>query len=126
MTAPLDIVDIHTHLWPPAWGPGGKYAKPASGFAPEIYRRITTPQALVDEFEVAGVSLAIVTATIESLFGAEGPVDPPLFRRPTTGLPLSRTTVSRWPASPSPTHSAVRPVHAKRSGRSANLDCRAS
>lgn len=76
MTAPLDIVDIHTHLWPPAWGPGGKYAKPASGFAPEIYRRITTPQALVDEFEVAGVSLAIVTATIESLFGAEGPVDP--------------------------------------------------
>ncbi len=76
MTAPLDIVDIHTHLWPPAWGPGGKYAKPASGFAPEIYRRITTPQALVDEFEAAGVSLAIVTATIESLFGAEGPVDP--------------------------------------------------
>lgn len=76
MTAPLDIVDIHTHLWPPAWGPGGKYAKPASGFAPEIYRRITTPQALVDEFEAAGVSLAIVTATIESLFGAAGPVDP--------------------------------------------------
>lgn len=75
MTAPLDIVDIHTHLWPPAWGPGGKYAKPASGFAPDIYRKITTPQALVDEFETAGVSLAIVTATIESLFGAEGPVD---------------------------------------------------
>jgi len=75
MTAPLDIVDIHTHLWPPAWGPGGKYAKPASGFAPDIYRKITTPQALVDEFNAAGVSLAIVTATIESLFGAEGPVD---------------------------------------------------
>ncbi|MFB9952390.1 amidohydrolase family protein [Rhizobium puerariae] len=76
MTAPLDIVDIHTHLWPPAWGPGGKYARPASGFAPEIYRKITTPEALVEEFEAAGVSLAIVTATIESLFGAEGPVDP--------------------------------------------------
>ncbi|MBB6219440.1 amidohydrolase family protein [Rhizobium leguminosarum] len=75
MTAPLDIVDIHTHLWPPAWGPGGKYAKPASNFAPEIYRKITTPQALVDEFQSAGVSLAVVTATIESLFGAEGPVD---------------------------------------------------
>ena len=75
MTAPLDIVDIHTHLWPPAWGPGGKYAKPASGFAPDIYRKITTPQALVDEFDAAGVSLAIVTATIESLFGAEGSVD---------------------------------------------------
>lgn len=75
MTEPLDTVDIHTHLWPPAWGPGGKYAKPASGFAPEIYRKITTPQALVDEFKAAGVSLAVVTATIESLFGAEGPVD---------------------------------------------------
>ncbi|MEZ2129684.1 MULTISPECIES: amidohydrolase family protein [unclassified Sinorhizobium] len=80
MTAPLDIVDIHTHLWPPNWGPGGKYAKPASGFAPEIYRKITTPQALVDEFQSAGVSLAIVTATIESLFGVEGPVDPVAVR----------------------------------------------
>lgn len=75
MTAPLDIVDIHTHLWPPAWGPGGRYAKPASGFAPEIYRKITTPEALVDEFEAAGISLAVVTATIESLSGAEGPID---------------------------------------------------
>ncbi len=69
---PLDIIDIHTHLWPPAWGPGGKYAKPASGFAPEIYRKITTPEALVEEFKAAGISLAVVTATIESLFGAEG------------------------------------------------------
>ncbi|MET0438047.1 MAG: amidohydrolase family protein [Devosia sp.] len=75
MSAPLDIVDIHTHLWPPAWGPGGKFAKPAGGFSPEIYRKITTPSALVDEFKSAGVSLAVVTATIESLFGAEGPVD---------------------------------------------------
>ncbi|MDB5528437.1 MAG: 2-amino-3-carboxymuconate-6-semialdehyde decarboxylase [Devosia sp.] len=75
MSAPLDIVDVHMHLWPPAWGPGGKYAKPAGSFAPEIYRKITTPAALVDEFKAAGVSLAVVTATIESLFGAEGPVD---------------------------------------------------
>lgn len=75
MSAPLDIVDIHTHLWPPAWGPGGKYAKPAGSFSPEIYRKITTPSALIDEFRAAGVSLAVVTATIESLFGAEGPVD---------------------------------------------------
>ncbi|WP_105420487.1 MULTISPECIES: amidohydrolase family protein [Neorhizobium] len=80
MTTPLDIVDIHTHLWPPAWGPGGQYAKPASGFTPDLYRKITTPQALVDEFQAAGVSLAIVTATIESLFGAEGPVDPAAVR----------------------------------------------
>lgn len=75
MSAPLDIVDIHTHLWPPAWGPGGKYAKPAGAFSPDIYRKITTPSALVDEFRTAGVSLAVVTTTIESLFGPEGPVD---------------------------------------------------
>ena len=75
MSEILDIVDIHTHLWPPAWGPGGQYAKPAGQFSPDIYRKITTPAALVDEFKAAGVSLAVVTATIESLFGAEGPVD---------------------------------------------------
>ncbi|MBM3092708.1 hypothetical protein GFB56_18100 [Ensifer sp. T173] len=40
MTAPLDIVDIHVHLWPPAWGPGGRCAKPTGGFSPEIYRKI--------------------------------------------------------------------------------------
>ena len=74
MTAPLDIVDIHAHLWPPAWRPGGKYEKPAGAFSPEIHRKITTPQALVDELEQSGVSLAVVTATIESLFGLEASI----------------------------------------------------
>lgn len=74
MSAPLDIVDIHAHLWPSAWGPGGKYAKPAGGFSPEIYRKITTHSALTEEFSAAGISLAVITATVESLFGAEGPV----------------------------------------------------
>ncbi|KQU82608.1 MULTISPECIES: hypothetical protein [unclassified Ensifer] len=50
MTVPLDIVDIHVHIWPPAWEPGGRCAKPTGGFSPEIYRKITTPHALVDEF----------------------------------------------------------------------------
>jgi len=75
MSTPLDIVDIHTHLWPPAWGPGGKYEKKSFGFSPEIYRKILDPEALVGEFAAAGVSLAAVTTTIESLFGAAGPVD---------------------------------------------------
>lgn len=74
MTAPLDIVDIHAHLWPPAWRPGGRYEKPAGAFLPEVHRKITTPQALVDELERSGVSLAVVTATIESLFGMDGSV----------------------------------------------------
>ncbi len=92
MTAPLDIVDIHTHLWPPAWGPGGQYAKPASGFTPDLYRKITRPQALVDELQAAGISLAIVTATIESLFGAEGAVDPAAVREANNWL----ATVSHY------------------------------
>ncbi|WP_104663538.1 amidohydrolase family protein [Ensifer adhaerens] len=74
MTAPLDIVDVHAHLWPPAWRPGGKHEKPAGAFSPDTHRKITTPQALVDELEQSGVSLAVVTATIESLFGMEGNV----------------------------------------------------
>jgi len=75
MSTPLDIVDIHTHLWPPAWGPGGAHEKKSFGFSPEIYRKITSPDALVSEFAEAGISLGVVTTTIESLFGAEGPVD---------------------------------------------------
>lgn len=74
-TPPLEIIDFHTHLWPPAWGTGGRYARPSHGFAPDIHRKINTPRSLVDEFSAAGVSRAVVTATIESLFGAEGPVD---------------------------------------------------
>ncbi|WP_377299587.1 amidohydrolase family protein [Rhizobium sp. SGZ-381] len=74
-TPPLEIIDFHTHLWPPAWGTGGRYARSRHGFAPEIHRKITTPASLVEEFCAAGVSRAVVTATIESLFGAEGPVD---------------------------------------------------
>ncbi|WP_404294351.1 amidohydrolase family protein (plasmid) [Microvirga sp. RSM25] len=75
MTTTLDIVDIHTHLWPPAWGPGGRYDKKTYGFSPEIHSKIINPDALVEEFSAAGVNLAVVTTTIESLFGPEGPVD---------------------------------------------------
>lgn len=79
MTLPLDIVDIHTHLWPPAWGPGGKHEKKSFGFSPEIYRKIVSPEALVGEFADAGISLAVVTTTIESLFGPDGPIDQDLI-----------------------------------------------
>ena len=75
MSKPLDVVDIHTHLWPPAYGPGGAREKKSFGFLPEIYRKITTPAALVEEFDQAGIALGVVTTTIESLFGAEGPTD---------------------------------------------------
>jgi predicted TIM-barrel fold metal-dependent hydrolase len=71
----LDIVDIHTHLWPPAWGPGGARRKPGATLAADILNRIANPDALVGEFEAAGVGLAVVSTTIESLFGIEGPVD---------------------------------------------------
>ncbi len=75
MSHTLDVVDIHTHLWPPAWAPGGRRARPGGSFPPEIQRKITSPSALVEEFGASGVSLAVVTSTVESLYGAEGPVD---------------------------------------------------
>ena len=52
MSENTEIIDIHTHLWPPEWGPNGKYEKKSFGFSPEIYRKIVSPKALVDEFAV--------------------------------------------------------------------------
>ena len=75
MTTTLDIVDFHTHLWPPEWGPGGAKSKPSSAISPDIHRRIAAPRALLDEFAAAGVNLAVVSTTIESLFGVSGDTD---------------------------------------------------
>jgi len=96
MSKPLDIVDIHTHLWPPAWGPGGAREKKSFGFSPEIYRKITNPDALVSEFAEAGIALGVVTTTIESLFGPEGPVDQ-------TALP----EVNNWLADLAAAHAGI-------------------
>jgi len=79
MSKPLDVVDIHTHLWPPAYGPGGDREKKSFGFSPEIYRKITTPAALVEEFDEAGIALGVVTTTIESLFGPDGATEPAII-----------------------------------------------
>src|ERR1700710_2067077 len=76
----MDIVDFHTHLWPPEWAPGGKRARPSGAISPDIHRRIVDPNALLQEFNAAGVSLAVVSTTIESLFSVEGPVDRTVIR----------------------------------------------
>jgi predicted TIM-barrel fold metal-dependent hydrolase len=75
MATKLDIVDFHTHLWPPEWGPGGARQRPGGAVAGDIHRRIIDPQGLVDEFDKAGVALAVVSTTIESLFGIAGDTD---------------------------------------------------
>ncbi|MGI2033906.1 amidohydrolase family protein [Rhizobium panacihumi] len=75
MSERLEVIDIHTHLWPPAWAPGGPRAKSHFNFRKETLERITNPQILIDEFRQAGIELGVVTATIESLYGHEGPVD---------------------------------------------------
>lgn len=74
MTA-LDIVDIHTHLWPPAWAPGGRHARPAQALPSNFVARITLPETQAAEFRQGGVSICVVIAMIESLFGTDGPVD---------------------------------------------------
>jgi predicted TIM-barrel fold metal-dependent hydrolase len=79
MSGKLDIVDIHTHLWPKQWGLDGA-KRISSGLPDDSLRKITDPAALISEFEAAGVSLAVLSTTIESLFGVEGPVDHGVIR----------------------------------------------
>lgn len=74
MGGKLDIVDIHTHLWPADWGITGR-RRISSGLPDEVLNKITNPAALLSEFKEAGVSLAVLSTTIESLFGVEGSVD---------------------------------------------------
>lgn len=87
----LDIVDFHTHLWPPAWAPGGKRFRGLPGLGAATVDLITKPEALIDAFAANGIALAIISATIESLFGAAGPVDADDIRQANdwlAGLPV--------------------------------------
>jgi predicted TIM-barrel fold metal-dependent hydrolase len=74
----MEIIDFHTHLWPADWGPGGRNARSSSAISPDVHRRFVDPGALLDEF--ADVNLAVVSATVESLFGAAGPTDAAIIR----------------------------------------------
>jgi aminocarboxymuconate-semialdehyde decarboxylase len=79
MTA-LDIVDIHTHLWPPAWGAAGRHERSGHRFAPEILSRLLSPETRAAEFANGGVSGSVVTATLETLFGTDNPYAPGALR----------------------------------------------
>lgn len=73
MAEQLDIVDIHTHLWPADRDRNA--SRRAISLPEDIQRKIVSPDALLDEFGKGGVSLAVLSTTVESLFGAEGPVE---------------------------------------------------
>ena len=75
MSTPLDIVDIHTHLWPADLDASRPAQHPAIQIRDDIIRKIRDPEALVDEFAQAGVSTAVLSTTIEGLFGLDLPVD---------------------------------------------------
>lgn len=75
MSHELDIVDIHTHLWPPEWGADGS-RRISAGLPDTVLKKIVDPTSLIDEFSSAGVSLAVLSTTVESLFGMEKPADP--------------------------------------------------
>ncbi len=77
----MDIVDFHTHLWPKDWAIGGARARPGVTIPAVAHRRVVDPAALVSEFETADVSLAVVSATIESLFGMDGATEPGIVRQ---------------------------------------------
>lgn len=71
----LDIVDIHTHLWPAEWGADGS-KRISAGLADTVLKKIVDPASMIDEFSSAGVSLAVLSTTTESLFGMEKATDP--------------------------------------------------
>jgi aminocarboxymuconate-semialdehyde decarboxylase len=75
MSHELDIVDIHTHLWPLKWGANGS-KRISAGLPDTVLKKIVDPASLIDEFSSAGVSLAVLSTTVESLFGMEKPADP--------------------------------------------------
>jgi aminocarboxymuconate-semialdehyde decarboxylase len=75
MSHELDIVDIHTHLWPLEWGADGS-KRISAGLPDTVLKKIVDPASLIDEFSSAGVSLAVLSTTVESLFGMEKPADP--------------------------------------------------
>ncbi|MBB3444524.1 amidohydrolase family protein [Rhizobium sp. BK379] len=80
MSNELDIVDIHTHLWPAEWGADGT-RRISAGLAETVLKKIVDPASLIGEFSSAGVSLAVLSTTIESLFGMENATDPAVIAR---------------------------------------------
>ena len=75
MSSHLDIVDIHTHLWPADWGPSGARKRQTFGLPDNVLARIVNPEELVRDNQTNGVALAVVTTTVESLFGASNTTD---------------------------------------------------
>ena len=77
------IIDFHVHVRPPWW----KLAIPAtaSGADAEWQRawgkKLTDPQALLRESDEGGVSLRILSSTVEGVSGISGPVDHDEIRR---------------------------------------------
>ncbi len=77
----MEIIDFHTHLWPIAWGIGGSRNRSGANIPEHALRRIVNPDALVEEFAAADISRAVISTTIESLFGLDGEVELDVIRR---------------------------------------------
>jgi predicted TIM-barrel fold metal-dependent hydrolase len=73
------IIDVHTHIRPPWWKPLQHHVPeqtPAEeAQSRERFRKITDVNALVDESVKGDVQLRLLSATIEGIFGVEGPTD---------------------------------------------------
>jgi predicted TIM-barrel fold metal-dependent hydrolase len=90
----VDIVDFHTHLWPVGKTSGDHHAPPGISIPEDALRRGKHPDLLLEEFKAADVSLAVVSTTIESLFGIAKPTDANLIREVNDWL---AALVTRYP-----------------------------
>jgi len=77
------IIDFHVHVRPPWW----KVEIPATASEADAEwqrtwgKKLTDPQALLQESDEGGVSLRILSSTVEGVSGISGPVDYDEIRR---------------------------------------------
>jgi predicted TIM-barrel fold metal-dependent hydrolase len=77
------IIDFHVHIRPPWW----RFEIPATTRVADAEwqrawgRKLTDPQALLRESDEGGVSLRLLSSTVEGISGISGPVDHDEIRR---------------------------------------------
>ncbi|MBN8999365.1 MAG: amidohydrolase family protein [Rhizobiales bacterium] len=82
-TGAWPIVDFHVHIRPPWWQfsplPGASAADLA--WQASWVAKLTDPQRLVGESDAAGVTLNLLSSTVEGISGISGPADQDEIRR---------------------------------------------
>ncbi|MBO4206769.1 hypothetical protein [Micromonospora echinofusca] len=90
----VDLVDFHTHYRPPWWDVAGSGRRLAAGLD---HARLDDLARLVSDTRAGGISLRVLSAPVELLFGPDLPVPTSAVNRVNEYLrhTLARTLVAR-------------------------------